>query len=106
MVALAPESGPWWVAVSIVGPPTRVRVAWVDPDTGEIIGGKLDTRPSEVIQVLIENSLPADQSETFRNFDRLLKWADEIRTLGIRSNADTPNDARVARLFGAAGIGL
>ena len=42
----------------------------------------------------------------FRNFDRLLKWADEIRSLGIRTNADTPNDARVARLFGAQGIGL
>src|SRR5438270_1818994 len=78
----------------------------IDGSTGEIIGGKLDTRPSEVIQVLVENSLPADQSETFRNFDRLLKWADEIRTLGVRTNADTPNDARVARLFGAAGIGL
>ena len=78
----------------------------IDGSTGEVIGGKLDTRPSEVIQVLLENSLPAEQSETFRNFDRLLKWADEIRTLGVRTNADTPNDARVARLFGAEGIGL
>jgi pyruvate,orthophosphate dikinase len=78
----------------------------IDGSTGEIIGGKVETRPSEVIQVLLEGSLPADQSETFRNFDRLLKWADEIRTLGVRTNADTPNDARVARLFGAAGIGL
>ena len=78
----------------------------IDGSAGEIIGGKVETRPSEVIQVLLEGSLPADQSETFRNFDRLLKWADEIRTLGVRTNADTPNDARVARLFGAAGIGL
>ena len=78
----------------------------IDGSTGEIIGGKLDTRPSEVIQVLLEGSLPAEQSETFRNFDRLLQWADKLRTLGVRSNADTPNDARVARLFGAAGIGL
>ncbi|HEX9458365.1 MAG TPA: pyruvate, phosphate dikinase [Thermoanaerobaculia bacterium] len=78
----------------------------IDGSTGEIIGGKVETRPSEVIQVLLEGSLPADQSETFRNFDRLLKWADEIRTLDVRTNADTPNDARVARLFGAAGIGL
>ncbi|HEX2835958.1 MAG TPA: pyruvate, phosphate dikinase [Thermoanaerobaculia bacterium] len=78
----------------------------IDGTTGEIIGGKLATRDSEVIQVLIENSMKPEDSETFRNFDRLLKWADEIRTLGIRTNADTPNDARVARLFGAAGIGL
>src|SRR5687767_13380984 len=78
----------------------------IDGTTGEIIGGKLPTRPSEVVQVLLEGSMKPEDSETFRNFDRLLKWADEIRTLGIRTNADTPNDARVARLFGAHGIGL
>ena len=78
----------------------------LDGTTGEIIGGKLATRPSEVVQVLLEGSMKPEESQTYRNFDRLLKWADEIRTLGIRTNADTPNDARVARLFGAAGIGL
>jgi pyruvate,orthophosphate dikinase len=78
----------------------------IDGTTGEVMGGKLATRPSEVVQVLIENSMKPEDSETYRNFDRLLKWADEIRTLGIRTNADTPNDARVARLFGAQGIGL
>jgi pyruvate,orthophosphate dikinase len=78
----------------------------IDGSTGEIIGGKLATRPSEVVQVLLEGSMKPEQSQTFRNFDRLLKWADGIRTLGIRTNADTPNDARVARLFGAHGIGL
>jgi pyruvate,orthophosphate dikinase len=78
----------------------------IDGTTGEVIGGKLATRPSEVIQVLLENSMKPEDSEVFRNFDRLLEWADEIRTLGVRTNADTPKDARVARLFGAAGIGL
>jgi pyruvate, orthophosphate dikinase len=78
----------------------------IDGTTGEVIGGKLSTRPSEIVQVLLEGSMKPEESETWRNFDRLLKWADEIRTLGIRTNADTPNDARVARLFGAQGIGL
>ncbi len=78
----------------------------IDGSTGEILGGELPTRPSEVLQVLLEQSMKPEQSETYRNFDRLLKWADEIRTLDIRTNADTPNDARVARLFGAHGIGL
>src|SRR5436305_12891276 len=78
----------------------------IDGTTGEVLGGKLATRPSEVIQVLLENSMKPDESEVYRNFDRLLKWADEIRTLGVRTNADTPQDARVARLFGAHGIGL
>jgi len=78
----------------------------IDGTSGEIIAGKLATKPSEVIQVLIDGTMQESESETYRNFDRLLKWADEIRTLGIRTNADTPKDARVARLFGAAGIGL
>jgi pyruvate,orthophosphate dikinase len=78
----------------------------IDGTTGEVIGGKLATRPSEVVQVLIENTMKPEDSEVFRNFDRLLKWADEVRSLGIRANADTANDARVARLFGAHGIGL
>jgi len=78
----------------------------IDGSTGEVMGGKLATRESEVVQVLLEGTMKAEDSEVFRNFDRLLKWADEIRTLGIRTNGDTPNDARVARLFGAHGIGL
>ncbi|HEX9492519.1 MAG TPA: putative PEP-binding protein, partial [Thermoanaerobaculia bacterium] len=78
----------------------------IDGSTGEVINGQLATRPSEVIQVLVEGSMKPEQSEVFRNFERLLKWADEIRTMGVRTNADTPHDARVARLFGAQGIGL
>jgi pyruvate,orthophosphate dikinase len=44
--------------------------------------------------------------EVDENFEKVLDWADEIRTLGIRTNADTPEDARKARQFGAEGIGL
>ena len=40
------------------------------------------------------------------NFERVLAWADEVRKLGVRTNADTPEDARKAREFGAEGIGL
>lgn len=39
-------------------------------------------------------------------FGRLMEWADEIRTLDVRTNADTPEDAKTARGFGAQGIGL
>src|ERR1039457_2553244 len=40
------------------------------------------------------------------NFSTVLEWADQIRTLGVRANADTPDDARRARELGAEGIGL
>jgi pyruvate,orthophosphate dikinase len=78
----------------------------IDGSTGEILSDQLPTRPSEVVQVLLEESMKPEESEVYRNFDRLLKWADEIRTMAVRTNADTPQDARVARLFGAKGIGL
>ena len=39
-------------------------------------------------------------------FEQVLKWADEVRRLGVRANADTPRDARKARELGAEGIGL
>ena len=39
-------------------------------------------------------------------YETLMKWCDGVRTLGVRTNADTPNDARVAREMGAEGIGL
>jgi len=40
------------------------------------------------------------------NFSTLMKWADQYRKIGVRTNADTPNDAEVAKNFGAEGIGL
>jgi pyruvate,orthophosphate dikinase len=50
--------------------------------------------------------VPLVEAETSEHFDRVLGWADEIRRLGVRANADTPADARKAREFGAEGIGL
>jgi pyruvate,orthophosphate dikinase len=78
----------------------------VDGTTGEVLSGKLPTRPSEVVQVAVEGKLAASESKIYRQFARLLSWADEKRTLGVRANADTPHDAHVARAFGAEGIGL
>ncbi len=49
--------------------------------------------------------LPADPENNFW-YKELMKWADQFRTLKVRTNADTPNDAAVARSFGAQGIGL
>ena len=57
---------------------------------GEVIAGKVD---------LIEPELSGE-------FGILMEWADEARTMGVRTNADTPDDAGVARGFGAEGIGL
>ncbi|GAW93421.1 pyruvate, phosphate dikinase [Calderihabitans maritimus] len=56
-------------------------------------------------QVML-GEVPMIEPQLSEEFQTLLSWADEIRTLGVRANADTPEDARKAREFGAAGIGL
>lgn len=78
----------------------------IDGSTGEVIAGKLDTKPSEVVQVLISKTLDPKKSKVFKTYDSLMKWADTYRKLGIRTNADQPDQASNAIAFGAQGIGL
>ena len=76
----------------VVGP-NRIQagdVVTIDGSTGEIMLGKVPT---------IEPELSGD-------FGKLMEWADGIRRLKVRANAETPLDARTARGFGAEGIGL
>ncbi len=77
----------------------------IDGTTGEVFIAKLPTAPSEIIQVVM-GKLPKEKSVLYPYFEKLLAWADKYRKLGVRTNADTPHDARLARLFGAEGIGL
>ena len=55
---------------------------------------------------VIIGEVPLIQPEISGDFELLMEWADEIRTLGVWTNADTPKDAKNARNFGAEGIGL
>ncbi len=73
--------------------------------TGEVKIGRVATKPSEVLQVLTGDLSPR-QSDIHRRFSRLLRWADGIRRLGVRANADQPDQAATAYAFGARGIGL
>lgn len=78
----------------------------IDGSTGEVILGKITTKPSEVLQVLVEKTLDPEKAPVYKQFEKLMKWADEVRKLRIRTNADLPNQAQVAVAFGAEGIGL
>jgi len=80
---------------------------WItlDGGTGRVYRGDLPTTPSEVVQVIRGTRAP-QTAPTYDAFARLLSWADEVRHLRVRANADTPADARVARALGAEGIGL
>jgi pyruvate,orthophosphate dikinase len=65
-------------------------VITIDGSTGQVLMGRVP---------MIEPTLSGE-------FTTLMGWADKVRRLGVRANADTPNDARVALRFGAEGIGL
>ncbi|MFZ0255650.1 MAG: pyruvate, phosphate dikinase [Gammaproteobacteria bacterium] len=69
---------------------THLDVLSIDGSTGEVMAG----------------DVPTQTPKLSGDFTTLMKWADEFRRLGIRTNADTPEDAERARSFGAEGIGL
>ncbi|NOQ85863.1 MAG: pyruvate, phosphate dikinase [Deltaproteobacteria bacterium] len=78
----------------------------LDGTTGEVIEGEIKTNPSEVLQVLLTQSLDPAASSTYQTYAKIMNWADEVRRLGVRTNADQPDQSANAIAFGAQGIGL
>ncbi len=87
---------------------TVVEGDWVSIDgfTGEVILGQMETRPPEVLQVLLEKSMTPQESESYRYYSEIMQWADKERKLLVRTNADQPDQSENAIAFGAQGIGL
>ncbi|KAA3619891.1 MAG: pyruvate, phosphate dikinase [Calditrichaeota bacterium] len=81
---------------------------WIslDGSTGEVMEGHVTTKPSEVLQVLLEKSMKPEESDTYHTYAKLMEWADEVRKMNVRTNADQPDQAATAIAFGAEGIGL
>ncbi|MFA4885717.1 MAG: pyruvate, phosphate dikinase [Desulfotomaculaceae bacterium] len=84
----------------------------IDYEHEEFKIGKLVVKQGDIISIdgstgdVILGTVPMIDPELSPEFQKLLEWADQIRSLGVRANADTPQDAAKARGFGAAGIGL
>ena len=78
----------------------------IDGTLGEVILGKIPTTPSETLQVLIDKTLKPEDSQTHQIYAEIMSWADEIRALRIRTNADKPDQVSTAISLGAEGIGL
>jgi len=95
-------------AQMVVGGKTVKEGDWISIDgtTGEVIEGQLKTLPSEVLQVMLEKTMKPADSPSFQLFDKMMSWADDYRRLGVRTNADQPDQAAQAIAFGAEGIGL
>ncbi|MBW1975379.1 MAG: pyruvate, phosphate dikinase [Deltaproteobacteria bacterium] len=81
---------------------------WISLDgtSGEVFEGKIPTQPSDILRVLVDKDLKPEDSIVYRNYSKLMEWADKFRRLGIRTNADKPDQCIVALAFGAEGIGL
>ena len=78
----------------------------IDGTSGKVYAGRVKTAPSEIVAGLIDNDEAAKKTEKFKNFQQLMKWCDQATRLGVRTNADTPEQAANAIAFGAQGIGL
>jgi pyruvate,orthophosphate dikinase len=78
----------------------------IDGTTGEVFLGHIATEPSEVVRVLIDRSLAPDDAPVYQQYAQLMKWADRERRLGVRANADQPDQCANAIAFGAEGVGL
>ncbi|HEY1632203.1 MAG TPA: pyruvate, phosphate dikinase [Rhizomicrobium sp.] len=84
----------------------------IDAAKGEMNIGPHAIRRGDVITIdgatgqVFKGRVPTIEPELTGDFGTLMGWADSIRTLKIRANADTPHDAATARRFGAEGIGL
>ncbi|MBR9691352.1 pyruvate, phosphate dikinase [Candidatus Woesearchaeota archaeon] len=84
----------------------------VDSEEGQFKVGDLVIKEGDFITLdgstgeLYNGKIPVVEPELSEDFETLIKWADETRKLGVRTNADTPKDAETAIKFGAEGIGL
>ncbi|HET8721548.1 MAG TPA: pyruvate, phosphate dikinase [Nitrospira sp.] len=77
----------------------------INGSTGNVYEGDIPVVESEIIQV-IQGKLDPKKSDKYQRFATILSWADHVRKLRVRANADVPEQAKIARGFGAEGIGL
>ncbi|MBN1879523.1 pyruvate, phosphate dikinase [bacterium] len=77
----------------------------IDGFTGHVFPGKVNVKPSEIVQVLRDEMKPSE-SLLYSHYSQFMAWVDSYRTMGVRTNADTPTDTQTAVKFGAEGIGL
>jgi pyruvate,orthophosphate dikinase len=78
----------------------------LDGSSGEIFLGEIHTTPSEVVRVLVDESLAPKQAPVYQIYAQLMQWADKRRRLRVRANADQPDQCANALAFGAEGVGL
>ncbi len=74
--------------------------------SGIVYRGQIPTESSPVVAAIVEGSKEAQKHPIYRMYKQISDWADQLRKINVRTNADTPKDAEIAIRFGAEGIGL
>ena len=91
---------------------TGCKAIEIDLEAGEVSVDGKTFKAGDTITIdgssgrVVEGEVPLIDAELSHDFEQILAWADELRELNVRANADTPADAKKAREFGAKGIGL
>ncbi|MEK0360161.1 MAG: pyruvate, phosphate dikinase [Nitrosopumilus sp.] len=84
----------------------------IDYDDNTCIANGITVKEGETISIdgsagtVFIGEIPTVEPKVTKDFEQILEWAQKTKTLGIRANADTPEAAKLARKFGAQGIGL
>jgi pyruvate,orthophosphate dikinase len=78
----------------------------IDGTAGTIYGGQVKTGPSMIVMGMLHGDKAAQKTEKFKSFQQLMKWCSQATRLGVRTNADNPEQTEQAIAFGATGIGL
>ena len=91
-----------------VGKTTLKAGDWIslNGSTGMVYVGKIPTQASPVVAAVVGGKKSAQQDPIYKLYKQVSKWSNEFRKMNVRTNADTPLDAKHARNFGAEGIGL
>ena len=77
----------------------------IDGFTGAVYAQKIPVKPSEIMQVL-EGTMNESESVLYQNYSKFMGYVSELKTMSVRTNADTPADAHHAVQLGAEGVGL
>ncbi len=74
--------------------------------TGNVYAGEIPTEESPVVNAIIKGNATSRKHPIYKMYKQVSDWSDQFRKMKVRTNADTPKDAAVAKAFGAEGIGL